>query len=143
MYTFQTSGKTISIFSCAGSECPIIYLNTFSNEGQKVFEAAQSAGCPPFTLVVISDLDWNHDMVPWESPPAFKNADPCTGGADDYLQLLTEELSQRQRRKLLESLAGVGLLATLWPGCMHCTAFTRRMYFPVWVACLDLSGIPE
>ena len=31
-------------------------------------------------------------MVPWNSPPAFKNAEPCTGGADDYLHLLTEEI---------------------------------------------------
>ena len=31
-------------------------------------------------------------MAPWDSPPAFKNADFCTGGADDYLQLLTEEI---------------------------------------------------
>src|SRR5699024_9530340 len=71
---------------------PVIYLNTFSDEGQNVYEAARAAGCPPFTLVAIRDLDWNHDMVPWDSPPAFKHAEPCTGGADDYLQLLTEEI---------------------------------------------------
>lgn len=52
----------------------------------------QTAGCPPFTLVAISDLDWNNDMTPWDSPPAFKTAEPCTGGADDYLRLLTEEI---------------------------------------------------
>lgn len=92
MCTFSTKGKTISIFPSFEVNAPIIYLNTFSNEGQKVFEAAQAAGCLPFTLVAISDLDWNHDMVPWESPPAFRNAEPCTGGADDYLQLLTKEI---------------------------------------------------
>mgnify|MGYP000370500884 FL=1 len=100
MYTLTTSCKTISIFSCAGSECPIIYLNTFSNEGQKVFEAAQAASCQPFTLVAISDLDWNHDMAPWDSPPAFKNADPCTGGADDYLRLLIEETIPAAEKEL-------------------------------------------
>lgn len=42
--------------------------------------------------MAISDLDWNHDIVPWDSLPAFKNAEPCTGGADDYLRLLTEEI---------------------------------------------------
>lgn len=100
MYTFQTSGKTISIFSRAGSGCPIIYLNTFSNEGQEVFESAQTSDCSSFTLVAISDLDWNHDMVPWDSLPAFKNADPCTGGADDYLQLLTEEIIPTAEKKI-------------------------------------------
>ena len=92
MHTFTTDNKTISIFPCSESESPVIYLNTFLDEGQKVYEAAQAIGCPPFTLVAISDLDWNHDMVPWDSPPAFKNAEPCTGGADDYLRLLTEEI---------------------------------------------------
>ena len=92
MYTLSIKGKIISIFPSLEVNVPVIYLNTFSNEGQKVFEAAQAAGCPLFTLVAISDLDWNHDIVPWDNPPAFKNAEPCTGGADDYLRLLTEEI---------------------------------------------------
>ena len=90
MRTLTIDSKTVFVFSGADPEAPIIYLNTFSSEGLKVYEAVQAAGCPPFTLVVISDLDWNHDMVPWDSPSAFKNAVPGTGGIDDYLQLLTE-----------------------------------------------------
>lgn len=100
MHTFTTDNKTISIFPCSESESPVIYLNTFLDEGQKVYEAAQAAGCPPFTLVAISDLDWNHDMVSWDSPPAFKNAEPCTGGADDYLRLLTREIIPTAEKEL-------------------------------------------
>ena len=100
MHTFSTKGKTISIFPSFEVNTPIIYLNTFSGEGQKVYEAMQTAGCPPFTLVAISDLDWNHDMVPWDSPPAFKNAEPCTGGADDYLRLLTKEIVPTAEKEL-------------------------------------------
>lgn len=92
MQPFIIASKTVSIFPSSEPGTPIIYLNTFSGEGQKIFETAQATGCPPFTLVAISDLDWNHDMVPWHSPPIFKNADPCTGGADDYLRLLTKEI---------------------------------------------------
>ena len=92
MDIFVTAGKTISVFPSTEPNAPILYLNTFSNEGQAVFKAAQALGCPPFTLVAVTGLDWNHDMAPWESPPAFKNAAPCTGGADAYLRLLTEEI---------------------------------------------------
>lgn len=92
MNTFPAGGKTISVFTSTEPGAPAIYLNTFAEEGQKVFQAAQASGCPPFTLVAISDLDWNHDMVPWDSPSAFKNAQPCTGGADDYLRLVTEQI---------------------------------------------------
>ena len=100
MNTFAIDRKTVSIFPTYISSTPIIYLNTVSDEGQKVYEAAQAAGCPPFTLVSISDLDWSHDMVPWDSPPAFKNAEPCTGGADDYLRLLTEEITPTAEKKI-------------------------------------------
>ena len=92
MYTFAINNKTISVYSCAELGAPVIYLNACSSEGQRVYEIAKGVSCPPFTLVAISNLDWNHDMVPWDSPPAFKNAEPCTGGADDYLRLLTEEI---------------------------------------------------
>ena len=100
MQVLKIGSKSISIFPDSELDSPIIYLNTFSNEGQKVFEATQSAGCLPFTLVAISNLDWNHDMVPWDSPPAFKNADPCTGGAGDYLRLLTEEIIPTAEKKI-------------------------------------------
>lgn len=100
MHIFSTKGKTISIFPSLEVNVPIIYLNTFSDEGQKVYEAAHAAGCAPFTLVAISDLEWNHDMVPWDSPSAFKNANPCTGGADGYLRLLTEEIIPTAEKKI-------------------------------------------
>lgn len=100
MHSFSISGKTIEIYQCVEPGAPIIYLNSFSNEGQKVYESAQAAGCAPFSLVAISNLNWNHDMVPWDSPPAFKNADPCTGGADDYLRILTEEIIPTAEKKI-------------------------------------------
>ena len=101
MHTFTIDSKTISIFSIVPKAAtPVIYLDTFSGEGQKVFEATQANGCPPFTLVSISNLEWNHDMVPWDSPPAFKNADTCTSGADDYLRLLTQEIIPTVEQKI-------------------------------------------
>lgn len=92
MRTFEINGKTISVFLRSEPGAPVIYLNTVSGEGKQVWEAVQEAGCPAFTLVAISDLDWDHDMAPWDSPPVFKSAKPCTGGADAYLRLLTETI---------------------------------------------------
>ena len=100
MYTITTSRKTVSIFVCTEPGTPIIYLNTFVGEGQKVFEAAQAAGCPPFSLVAISNLDWNRDMAPWDGPAAFKNGDPFIGGANNYLQLLVEEIMPEAEKEL-------------------------------------------
>ena len=99
MQPFTIGSKTVSIFPSIEPEAPIIYLNTFSDEGQKVYVAAQPDGCPPFTLVSISDLDWNHDMAPWDSPAALKKGEPFTGGADDYLRLLVEEIIPRAEKE--------------------------------------------
>ena len=101
MFHFATGNKTASVFPSLEANAPIIYLNTFSDEGKKVYEAAQAAGCPPFTLVAVSNLDWNRDMAPWDSPPAFKHAGPLTGGADEYLRLLTEEIIPTAEKELL------------------------------------------
>lgn len=38
--------------------------------------------------------------MPWDSPPAFKNAGPCIGGTDDYLQILTEEIIPAVEKKI-------------------------------------------
>ena len=100
MQPFAIGSKTVSIFPSLKTTAPIIYLNTFCGEGLKVYEAAQATGCPPFTLVAISDLDWNHDMVPWDSPPVFRNAESCTGGADDYLRHLTTEIIPTAEKEL-------------------------------------------
>ena len=99
MQPFTIGSKTVSIFPSIEPEAPIIYLNTFSDEGQKVYGAAQPDGCPPFTLVSISDLDWNHDMAPWDSPAALKKGEPFTSGADDYLRLLVEEIIPRAEKE--------------------------------------------
>ena len=88
--TFAAGNKTITVFPSVGLNRPIIYLNTFAVEGSRVYQALRNTG--DFTLVVISGLDWNHDMSPWAIPPISNREPPCTGGADNYLQLLTEEI---------------------------------------------------
>lgn len=95
MDQFTTGGKSVSIFPGAEPCVPVIYFNAGSGEEQRVYEAALAAGCSPFTLVTISDLDWSHDMAPWDSPAAFKGGEQFTGGADDYLRLLVEDILSR------------------------------------------------
>ena len=100
MRTVSIDGKAVSVFLGNKPGIPSIYLNTYSDEGQKIYEAAQAVGCPPFNLVTVSDLAWSHDMAPWDSPAAFKNGESFTGGADDYLRLLVEEIIPRAEKEL-------------------------------------------
>ena len=129
MYIFSNRGNMISIFPSLEATAPILYLNTFSDEGQKVYEAAQAAGCLPFTLVAISVLDWNHDMVPWDSPPAFKNAEPCTGGADDYLRLLIEEIIPKAEKEITGAPSWRGIVGYSLAGLFALYAIYRTDLF--------------
>ena len=142
MHTFSISGKTIALFPSSEPGAPVICLNTFSGEGQKIFSAAQNAGCSPFTLVAISNLDWNHDMAPWNSPPVFPKASPCTGGADDYLQLLTRTILPTAEKELSQtpcwrgivgySLAGLFALYALYQTDLFSRAgsISGSLWFP-------------
>ena len=98
MHTFTAGGKTVTVFPAAAPDATVVYLNTFGEEGQKVFDALPVD--PPLTLVAVSGLDWDRDMAPWGSPAVFKNAAPFSGGADDYLRLLTEEILPTAERQL-------------------------------------------
>lgn len=101
MRKITTGGKLVSIFPCKTPGAPAIYLNTFSEEGQQVFAALRKEVLPDFSLIAISNLDWNHDMVPWDNPPLFKEAAPCTGGADQYLHLLIGEILPAVEKELV------------------------------------------
>ena len=121
--------KHIAVFPCVVPNAPIIYLNTYSNEGQKVYEAAQTAGCPPFFPATISDLDWNRDMAPWDSPAAFKNGEPFTGGADNYLRLLVEEIIPRAEKDLASPPAWRGIAGYSLAGLFALYAIYRTDVF--------------
>lgn len=89
MFSMTIGGKKVSVFSGKTADAPAVYLNTFADEGAQVYAALHRQAVPDFSLVAIHQLDWNHDMTPWDAPPAFPHSAPCTGGADDYLDLLT------------------------------------------------------
>lgn len=101
MYGFTIGGKSVSVFPSIEPDAPVIYLNTYSDEGQQVFQATQAAGCSPFTLAAISSLDWNHDMAPWDNPAVFKKGKPFTGGAEAYLRMLLGEILPRTEKDLI------------------------------------------
>ena len=60
---------------------PLLSTSTPSPvKGQKVYEAAQAADCPPFTLVAISDLTEPRYGPPGQSTHFQKTADPAPAG---------------------------------------------------------------
>ena len=67
MNIFTAAGKNVSVFSTTFPGAPVIYLNTYSDEGQQLFEATQTAGYPPFTLVAIIAVSYTQKTLPTTS----------------------------------------------------------------------------
>ena len=100
MTSFNIEQKRVDVFASAAPDRPVIYLNTYGREGKQVFKHLQETGCPDFSLVAVSNLEWDHDMAPWDIPPISEKDTPCTGGADDYLKLLLNQILPEAEKAL-------------------------------------------
>ncbi len=130
-HTFSIADKTVTVYPALAPNRPVVYLNAVSAEDGRLSQTLSAVGCPDFTLVVISNLAWNHDMTPWRIPTISENDIPCTGGADEYLKLLTTEIIPEAEKDIPGpvlwrglagySLAGLFALYSLY----HTDAFSR------------------
>ena len=85
-------GKNVYIYGEKDVLAPLVIMNTFQGDGSDVYNALKGMTDKKICLAVISDIDWNKEMSPWECLPFRKNDSPFTGGADDYLQKLVHEI---------------------------------------------------
>ena len=66
MTSFSLQHKTVHVYP-APTACPIIYFHAFEEISEQLLQQLRAAHCPQATFVIISDLDWNRDMVPGTS----------------------------------------------------------------------------
>lgn len=85
-------GKHIYLYGKENAGNPLVIVNTFQGDGHEIYEAIQQIESIPIVLAVISDIDWNDEMTPWDCPPMFKGDSPCTGGADGYIRKFEEKI---------------------------------------------------
>ncbi len=130
MASFKIEGKQVQVYPSAQPGRPVVYLCTFGHEGGKVYEELKKGGCPDFSLVTISDLDWNHDMAPWDCPPISRMDTPCTGGADDFLQILTEKILPEAEKNIEGEPAWRGISGYSLAGLFAVYAIYRTDFFP-------------
>ena len=84
--------KKIQIFNTDISDSPIVILHCYGDEGENVYRAVKEITDTDFSLAVVSGLDWNKDMSPWEAKAVFKGEKDFEGGAGDYIKELEESL---------------------------------------------------
>ena len=81
MFTFTNDNKKITVYPALAENRPVIYLTTYNDDGGEVYAQVQKGGCPDFTLVTVSGLNWEAELSPWAAGNLFKYSEMFTGGA--------------------------------------------------------------
>ena len=89
---FNIIDKEITLYKSADINAPLIVFNTFEGDGEGVYKELQNMGCSFINLLVVGNIDWNHDMSPWYMPSIYSKEKSFSGGADEYLRLLIDEI---------------------------------------------------
>ena len=85
-------GKAIELFQADGPGAPLVVLNGEDGEGALRWEAARAATGVDFSLACIGGIDWDQELTPWPAPSPFGKRSDFAGGADAYLDALTERM---------------------------------------------------
>lgn len=127
-FFFGRAKKSRCIRKCRAEQAGDLseYLWARGSADLSVFDRHRLSG---FSLVAVSKLEWNHDMVPWDIPPIFKNGASYTSGADEYLHLLINQIIPKAESLLQGTPPGGELRDIHWPDCLHCILFIRRTPF--------------
>lgn len=107
MFTFTNDNKKITVYPALAENRPVIYLTTYNDDGGEIYEEIQKGSYTDFTLVTVSGLNWEVELSPWAAGNLFKYSEMFTGGADAYLQFLTQQVLPQ---------AEAGLNGILWRG---------------------------
>ena len=89
--SFTISGKSIILYKAKQPNQPSVVLNMFEDDSTGVVAELQKMGDFDINLLVISKLEWNAELSPWEIPSISKYEPPFTGGAPQYLEWLLNE----------------------------------------------------
>lgn len=103
---FEIDNKRIEIFyrGTDNKKLPVILLNCYGYESNEVWKGCINLKAKDFILVVISNLNWNDDMTPWECPPLYKGDSECKGYADNYLRVIEGEIIPKVKEYIINTL---------------------------------------
>ena len=104
------NGKTVTLYPAMAANQPLIVLNSYDEDEAAAVAAAlrtfKDADC---NLLSVSGLNWNHDLTPWFCPPLSPRDAACTGGADDYLQVLLNGILPQAERMIAGTPPYIGI----------------------------------
>lgn len=104
---------------------PLLWLPENDREGEEIRRLAPG----DYALACVTGADWNRDFSPWPAAKAFKGGEDFSGGADEFLRQLTEEMLPAVSRTLPFEIAWHGLCGYSLAGLMAVYAMYRTGAF--------------
>ena len=83
---------TVSFVQKGSEISPLIVMNSFGDEWKHVAEALDTLDVQAYSMLAVTCREWNKDLAPWKADAVFKGEPDFDGGADGYLQKITEEI---------------------------------------------------
>lgn len=94
---YRIKAQNLTLKTDAGSQnaagAPIVFYSAFANEADEIARALSELDGVNLTLAAVGGLEWSSEMTPWPMPALFKKEPPFEGGADEYLQTLTQQIA--------------------------------------------------
>lgn len=85
---WKEGGLGGTIYRTQGAKA-LVYILEPEPVTDKVASVAEELS---LTLVSISGMDWNRDLSPWKAEKVFKGEEDFSGGADDFMEKLEQEV---------------------------------------------------
>lgn len=97
---FNIKDKVITLYKSSETNAPLIVFNTFEGDSEDVYQALQNTGCTFLNLLVVGNIDWNHDMSLWYMPSIYSKEKSFSGGAEEYLRLLIDDILPKAKEMI-------------------------------------------
>jgi predicted alpha/beta superfamily hydrolase len=127
--TLIAGGRHVDLYPASSAAPLVVYHAVMDKVGERFAHAYERLGAPDCSLLVINDVDWNADMSPWPIPKIAPNDVPCSGGAEEYLPVLLNEIIPAARDALVEQPAYLALTGYSLAGMFALWAATRTDSF--------------
>lgn len=126
---YTVNGREAVLYIADSKGSPLVVQNNYSEDGEPVMKILKEMACPDLNLLCVGNLHWNHDMTPWPCLPLSPKDTPCSGGANDYLQLLISEIMPKAKELVRGVPSHIGLVGYSLAGlfalytCYNCDVF--------------------
>jgi len=98
--SIEIAKRKIHLYSPETGSYPAIVIPADDSDGSLIYQECLENGNKDFILIVISNVDWNCELSPWQAPPVFRKGESFLGEADLYLKEIEEVLLPEIRQYL-------------------------------------------